>query len=1078
MPLSLLNLGNAQISGARVTTLLPGNYETARNVSVIDAPDEGHLTVNPDNSLALVMTGSDYRGPLSFTVEITAANGSTSRQTVNLEVTSPSQAAGWGTGADQYMLETDANDNLVVETGDNHREVYVSASADALTVADIAAREGISRSAVDGEWLAAHPEYGSNPDMALAQDAGAMLWAQLTRADLGAEPGSHWLRFEKGYSYDGFGESHADLFPHGIQGEDELHPIVITSYGQGEQPVIEAFQRAFHDEFANIVVRDLHFTDRIELVGPDGTDSKNIIFDSLTFSEDGEISAQQMDGITLRNSTFANTGEDTPVNGNNWQPSPDRDYGVYSSNSSGVLIENNTFVHIGWGDGYDPNGDGDFPQPPSMFTHNIYMQHSVRDLTFRDNISAEASSYGIQFRSGGFAEDNLFFENNNGLMVRGGDWQGTGPAGNFTLLSGNVVTSAGYKDANSIGSLAMGITNNALDTTLIDNIVAHQTDPNDPGALEDQPSSHGGLNNDFVPFYDDTIVHNWYGSNAVKWGMVDDLQKNTGGLDIDLLNDTTITNLARTLLNDPRADAGDLADWITENDVSADELNAYFQEAFGVLQGTRTSAEEIRFIPNEIGDGVRWDNRINWSTEDLPGTVAGDGVDLGGNWVVYGGNHTIRALGFGDGGQLDISNGRLDVNARTYAEGNGGFVNLSSAGQFWLGTGHIGAATLNVSLDGGRFANTGVITGNVDLFVDDGQALLSADGGDFTLGAGESLVVRGADAQVGFDGYNNQLGVISFDAGSEVVFMSDGTGLGSISEFRSGAYGDAPRVNSHIELSLTDIVVDLSATSGLANGTYTLMSADEITGNIDSFDVIGLSSNRSATLTINHTTDVVELQIENGRGTSVETVGNNSVNQMNGTNIGEELIASASHDLIKGHGGDDIIRSGFGIDIACGHEGNDFINTGADRDLAYGGLGNDTILGGTGQDWLRGGSDDDVINGEQDSDQIEGGWGNDTLTGGAGADVFVFAVDGRDWGDVITDFQVGTDKLVLGDVDNGFRGFKGITLSESNNDAVISYNGNYILLRDVTMAEVEQNVGDIFGTASDLIYDRFADFLV
>lgn len=1075
MPLSLLNLGNAQISGARVTTLLPGNYETARNVSVIDAPDEGRLTVNPDNSLALVMTGSDYTGPLSFTVEITAANGSTSRQTVNLQVTEPSQEAGWGTGADHYMLETDANGELVIETGDNHREVYVSASADALTVADIAAREGISRSAVDGEWLAAHPEYGSNPNMALAEDAGMMLWAELTRE----QKSSHWLRFEKGYTYDNIDGD--DLFPRSLQGEDPLHPVVITSYGEGDQPVIDSWQLLHRDTFSDIVMHDLHIKDGLEIIGYEGSGgggSNNVILDTITGTEQGNITIQQVDRVTVRNSNFYGIGEEEPQYGEDWGAHQDRTFAVFAQDVDGLLVEHTTFAEIGWKEGYDFNHDGSSPQAPSMYTHNIYVSSRVADMTFRDNISSQAASFGGQLRSGGFIEDNLFLDNNAGVTVRGGDYNGEGPVGGFSLLSGNVVTSAAYKDANLIGGLSLGIRNGGEDSTLYGNIVAHLTDPSDPSELDYKIFNNGAVLHEKDPFYDDTTIYGWNSARDFLYGTVDSQNQNIDGLNTNLLDRTTAANLAKIVLNDPNAGIDELVDWLKENEATADELNAYFQEAFGVLQGTRTSAEEIRFIPNEIGDGVRWDNRINWSTEDLPGTVAGDGVNLGGNWVVYGGTNTIRALGFGDGGQLDISHGRLDVTARTYAEGDGGFVNLSSAGQFWLGTGHIGAATLNVSLDGGRFANTGVINGNVDLFVDDGQALLSADGGDFTLGAGESLVVRGADAQVGFDGYSNQLGVICFDTGSEVVFMSDGTGLGSISEFRSGAYGDAPRVNSHIELSLTDIVVDLSATSGLANGTYTLMSADEITGNIDSFDVIGLSANRSATLTINHTTDVVELQIENGRGTSIETVGSNSVNQINGTNIGEEIITGASHDLIKGYGGDDIIRSGFGIDIACGHAGNDFINTGADRDLAYGGLGNDTILGGAGQDWLRGGSDDDVINGEQDSDQIEGGWGNDTLTGGAGADVFVFAVDGRDWGDVITDFQVGTDKLVLGDVDNGFRGFKGITLSESNNDAVISYNGNYILLRDVTMAEVEQNVGDIFGTASDLIYDRFADFLV
>ncbi|TCS59819.1 Ca2+-binding RTX toxin-like protein [Primorskyibacter sedentarius] len=1074
MPLSLFNLGNAEVSGARVTTLLPRNYETARDVTIIDAPDEGRLTVNPDNSLALVLTGSDYTGPLSFTGEVVAADGSTSRQTVNLRVTEPSQEGGWGTGADHYMLETDADGELIIETGDNHREVYVSASPDALTIADIAAREGISTSAVNGEWLTAHPEYGSSPGMALAVDVGMELWQELS-AEGG--PSSHWLRLERGFSYDTLGGR--DLMPRGIEGEDELHPVVITSYGNGEQPIITSGQYLAGETFSNIVLHDLHITEDLQILGPDDV-SGNVILDTITASGQGHVIIQNANGITARDLNFHDLAWENPVNGRTWEASPDKFTSLYGANIDGMLIENSIFATIGWEEGYDPSGRAD-PQTPSMFSHNVYMNSGVSDLTFRDNISAQASSYGGQLRSGGFVEGNLFLDNNAGFVVRGGDFYGFGPIGNFSLLSGNVVTSASYKVADAIGAYSRGLVNGGLDTSLVDNIVAHLADPDQPSELDYKEYSNGAVINENQPYYDDTIVYGWFGGLEADRGDADAENRNIDGLNTTRLDDTTAANLAKIVLNDPTAGLEDLVDWLGENDIEADTLNAYFQDAFGVLQDARTSATTLRFIPNEIGDGVRWDNRINWSTEDLPGTVVGDSVDLGGNWVVYGGTNTIRTLGFGDGGQLDISNGRLDVSGRTYAAADGGTINLTAAGQFWLGTGHIGVATLNVSLDGGRFANTGTITDNVDLFVDDGQALLSADGGDFTLGSGERLVVRGADAQVGFDGASNQLGVISFDAGSEVVFMSDETGLGSISEFRSGAYGDAPHVNSHIDLGEVDVVVDLSATNGMANGTYTLMRADEITGNIDSFDVIGLASNRSAVLTVNYTNDVVHLTIDNGAEVAAKTVGDTSNNHLVGMDLDEEFYSGPGHDLIQGFGGDDVIETGYGIDIACGHEGNDVINTGADRDLAYGGLGNDLIRGGAGQDWLRGGSDNDTINGQEGSDQIQGGWGNDLLTGGAGngvEDVFVFARDGRDWGDVITDFEVGVDKLVLGDVETGFRGYNGIELTTQDGNAVIWANNEYIVLRGVTAQEVTRNAEDIFGDASDLLYEEFSEFTI
>jgi large repetitive protein len=64
----------------------------------------------------------------------------------------------------------------------------------------------------------------------------------------------------------------------------------------------------------------------------------------------------------------------------------------------------------------------------------------------------------------------------------------------------------------------------------------------------------------------------------------------------------------------------------------------------------------------------------------------------------------------------------------------------------------------------------------------------------------------------------------------------------------------------------------------------------------------------------------------------------------------------------------------------------------------------------------------DTIDGGDGNDRIYGGAGNDTLTGGAGADRFVFSMrgvdgtTGNDGADTITDFVVGTDRLVLADM--------------------------------------------------------------
>ena len=68
----------------------------------------------------------------------------------------------------------------------------------------------------------------------------------------------------------------------------------------------------------------------------------------------------------------------------------------------------------------------------------------------------------------------------------------------------------------------------------------------------------------------------------------------------------------------------------------------------------------------------------------------------------------------------------------------------------------------------------------------------------------------------------------------------------------------------------------------------------------------------------------------------------------------------------------------------------------------YGRGGNDQLIGGDGVDYLFGGAGDDVL--------FDDG-GLDRLNGGAGADIFVFS--DATYGGIITDFELGVDRIDL-----------------------------------------------------------------
>ncbi|MEL7037415.1 MAG: Ig-like domain-containing protein, partial [Cyanobacteria bacterium J06592_8] len=115
-------------------------------------------------------------------------------------------------------------------------------------------------------------------------------------------------------------------------------------------------------------------------------------------------------------------------------------------------------------------------------------------------------------------------------------------------------------------------------------------------------------------------------------------------------------------------------------------------------------------------------------------------------------------------------------------------------------------------------------------------------------------------------------------------------------------------------------------------------------------------------------------------------------------------------DLLFGEGGNDWMDGNEGNDTLVGGDGNDTTHGGQNDDLLYGDAGNDELMGDRGDDTLCGGSGDDTLT---------GGSGNDTLTGGEGNDSFV--LNANSGSDVITDFQIGQNRLVLGE---------GLTLSQ------------------------------------------------
>lgn len=86
-----------------------------------------------------------------------------------------------------------------------------------------------------------------------------------------------------------------------------------------------------------------------------------------------------------------------------------RPQGYYTSDTYGILIEECVFDHNGWNESFeDANAN--------MYNHNIYMSTAnYGPIVVRGNILSQGAAHGLQLRSGGIAEDNLFVRNAIGM---------------------------------------------------------------------------------------------------------------------------------------------------------------------------------------------------------------------------------------------------------------------------------------------------------------------------------------------------------------------------------------------------------------------------------------------------------------------------------------------------------------------------------------------------------------------------------------------------------------------------------------------------------------------------------------
>lgn len=182
----------------------------------------------------------------------------------------------------------------------------------------------------------------------------------------------------------------------------------------------------------------------------------------------------------------------------------------------------------------------------------------------------------------------------------------------------------------------------------------------------------------------------------------------------------------------------------------------------------------------------------------------------------------------------------------------------------------------------------------------------------------------------------------------------------------------------------------------------------------------------------------------------------------------DQVYGASGRDTVGGGIGDDTLVAGGGDDTVYGGQdqgdtgANDVVDGGDGNDLIFAGAGNDNVGGGSGSDTIFGGGGDDTITGGAGADSVFGGGGDDNLAGGAGVDTFFFA--GNHGEDVMTDFSVDDDILVLANTVTDFADALSVqaaatdTTVSGESGVLIDTGGGTLFIEGLTRAEITDDI--------------------
>ncbi len=337
-----------------------------------------------------------------------------------------------------------------------------------------------------------------------------------------------WLLMANGSTYsEGFGQLAAR------NGLSAQYPIVVTTYDVadptntakmrkgmvtiGTNPSNGVVLNIFDSAGARTVFENIVFDKRsdsdaqVMALGPIKRDLMfyNVRFNRTSVAFQGDFNGTATDrlvsNIVFRRCVFAYGYSGTG-----------HSQGMYLWATDGVTVEDSIFYHNGW-NGTDRSSG---TQLPDMFKHNAYFGTLTFNTIFRRNVSAAASSHGLQARGGGTIEDNVFAKNPLNLLIGGGDeYNVIRPTGVPYSVKRNVVVGSDNIDANNPRGFGIDFINTATGGAASENLVVNAgTMPSTSNEYAFVP--HTQLDAPTVVNWTNNIVWNW-GPNSVQSAIAD-----------------------------------------------------------------------------------------------------------------------------------------------------------------------------------------------------------------------------------------------------------------------------------------------------------------------------------------------------------------------------------------------------------------------------------------------------------------------------------------------------------------------------------------------------------------------------